>query len=317
MSDRPKLDFPRTEAGLQSALSLLADSRLAGDETNEGWLLLELCYLVKWVRSDTCEPPFERSQSLALEALDLFRRTGDQRGVAYALMRSSAMAIPSVTDARLQEAEEIARSLEDRLLLAHVIAARSRQMGLRDQEKAKSFALEALAMYRELGDARGIAGCLFSLSIGLGKSKEKVRYAVESFERYREAGDTEEAGRALHLADMNAESDEELLELEPYFRLALSDAESTGHRSGQQLCHQTLAKIAAAKGDFDAASEHRRLEVELEDDDGLTALEKWEQDVYFTEMLIAAGKRNENAEMQECFEQELARLKKAKPKGDD
>src|SRR5207248_2761437 len=157
-------------------------------------------------RSDNDDPPFERSQSLALQALEVFRRCGERRGEATALIQTAPMSEPAVADMRLQEAEDIARSLGDRLLIANVIAARGRAMSLRDRVRAMELTLEALAMYRELGNERGIAGCLFGLAIAPGKSSEKRDYAVEAFHRYREAGDTEEAGRALSVSVMNADT---------------------------------------------------------------------------------------------------------------
>jgi len=314
MSDRPEFEFARSEEGLQAALGLLAQARLTGDSGTEGRVLLKLCYLVKWVRSDNNEPPFDRAQSLAEEALRVFRTIGDQHGIASALLQPVVMSGPDASDRRLQEAEDIARELEDRMLLANVIAARSRAMGLRDRERAKELALEALALYRDLNHSRGVAGCLFSLAIAPGESGEKRGFAVEAFYCYRQAGDTEEAGRALSLSVMNADSDEDLIELEPHFLLALSDAQSTGDHRGRERCFGFLAKIAVAKGDLGAATEYRRQETELKDLDGLPPREKWEMDVYFTKMLITAAKKNTNAEMRRMFEDQLAGLKNVKPK---
>jgi len=310
----PRLSFSRSEEGLLAALHALARARGTGDRNGEGEVLLALSQLVKWVRSDNEESPFNRAETLALEALQAFRASGNEHDQVRALISAISPFNKKVLDERLAEAERLARKLGDRELIADVVAAKARGAGLADREAAKRYALQALELYRELGDTFGMAGCHFSLSIALGEDAEKRQHAIDAFHCYRAAGNKSEAGRALSLAQMNCNTDEEYIALEPLFKVALDDAQESGHRSNEKSCYLFLGRIAEKKGDLEEALTYKRWEAELAAAEGGTPLEKWERDVEMTEMLIAFAQANGDQEGASSFRAELKRLKKSKPK---
>lgn len=308
------LDFSQTEEGLQLALAALAKARAEGDRNLEGTILLRLSYLVKWVRSDNGQPPFFRAESLALEALEAFRSTGNEHGQVRALVNAISPFNPAVLAQRLDEADTIARRLEDRQLIADVLAAKARGAGLGDKEGAKELALQALEIYRELRKTGSMAACLFTLSVGLGSSEEKRGYALEAARCYRESGAHGHAWKSLVIASMNCDSDKDLIALEPLFLEALAEAQQTGDRGGEKTCYAKMALICEKKGDTQEALRYRRWEADLEQADGLTERERWDNNVEMTKMLANYARANGDKESAKEFAAKLQKLKKNKPR---
>ncbi|MBS1715160.1 MAG: hypothetical protein JST30_12575 [Armatimonadetes bacterium] len=289
-------DYPRTEEGLQAALGARERAREAGDAAAEGDALLALSFLVKWVRSDTCTAPFERSLELALEAIDVFRRIGDQKGEVRALIRAVSPMDPLLTQERLAKAREIAEGLGDMKLIADVTAALARSSGLTDKAMSQRLSREALSLYEGLGDFRGQAGCHFSLSIAPGESRDKMLHAVQAFELYRRSGDAEEAGRALMPAMMNAETDADKAALEPHCLLALEDARASGEASRIKPLLRQLAAIALAQDDLKTARARLQEERSLLDPEEPSPIEQWETNVYFTKMMLSVAQKGGSKE---------------------
>lgn len=276
--------------------------------------MLELSYLVKWVRSDTESPPFLRSHELSTEALEVFRQAAHKEGEVRALISVVQFSSAEVRDELLDEAEAIAAGLNSERLVAAVLAARARSMAVMGHRKeARALHLQALTSFRRTGTWADQARCLFSLSIGDGDSREKRDFAIEAADLYRQNGEFAEASRAMLIAFINAEEVDPLSALEGLAEQGLEDAKAAQHSSQMAHFYKKLALIAASNGRFDEAQGYRTLCAKYEDDDGLSPRERWESNLEMTKTIIAMCQTQGNQEAEKEFQTELERLKAVKP----
>jgi hypothetical protein len=307
-------DAPRTEEGLQQVLSRLTACRAAGDLEETGNGLLELSYLVKWVRSDTEQPPFVRSHELALEALAIFRRAGHERAQVRSLVAASALANPRAREEMLAEGESLAQKLGDQNLIAMVLAARARSIALSDSAKAAELHRPVLEIYRRTGNLKGQANCLLSLAItGDEGPAEKRDFATKAANLFRDAEDPKEASLCVSVALWNAEEIQPLTELEDLARQGLEDALNAGDRLQEGHFYGKLALIAVAKSQIEEADKFRRWAKDLQDADGMTPLQRWEDEVATTKQMAEIAKSQGNVAAAKVFRDELKRLKASKP----
>lgn len=306
-------DVPQTEAGLQTLLARLEESRAAGNEGDVGYGLLALARLVVWTRSDNDEPPFARAGTLATEAIGIFRCANDEKGLLLALRAPASFLGREEVDRRLDEAMEIAERLGDEREIARTLAARGRAMGIRDRAEATRVNTEALRRFRKIGDAAGQAGCLFSLCIGLGKSEEKYAFAKEASDLYRALGNLKMAVKCAMLAVMNGEEFVPWVEMEPLVRQGLADAIASIDAGMEAIFYGHLAKIANAKGDMKEAAEYLRRQASLKTDDGLSPTERRRREIDTTKMLLETSKASGNVEGIELWTKELKRLRRRRP----
>lgn len=302
-------DAPRTEDGLQQVLRRLVECRAAGERDEEGYGLLHLSFLVKWVRSDTDLPPFGRSQELAIMALGIFRQTGNEEGLVRALVAATALADAAAKEAMLSEAESLAERLGDDHLLALALSARARAIGLSDPAKATALHGRSLKLYRRMGHQQGQAQCLFGLAVTGEDVAERRDWAMEAARLYRLVGEYGEAARSVSIALMNAREIQPLTELEPLVREGLEDALAAQDPGLQKGFHEDLAEITLAQGQIEEAEKHRKQASELQAADGLTSYERWLENVEFTEVFIGLARLNNQPEAEKMFREELARLK--------
>ncbi|RYG24043.1 hypothetical protein EON82_12085 [bacterium] len=303
-------DVPRTEEGLQLLLSRIAEARQSGDEAGVGLGHLALAHQVKWVRSDNDEPPFLRAHTLTEEALSIFRRLDDERGLLAALRATSMFLSPDEIASRQAEAMALAESLGDEREIANTLASKARSLALRNKVDAAQLTRQALEIFRRLDDKHSAAQCLFSLAIYEEETAASYEAALESAQLYRETGDFKQAAHAAIVAIMYGEELHPWPELEPIVRTGLNDAQAAGSRSDEGLFYGHLAKIAAAKGDAEEAKNYLRWQRELDESDGLTPKERHKQNIEMTKQLIEMSKLSGNAETVAMFEEELKRLKK-------
>lgn len=306
-------DYPRTEEGFLQALADREYARSEGDLKAEAKAALALSTLVKWVHSDNHEPPFVRSFSLANEALALSRSCGDRHGEARALLLGVQLLDTDGNLKRQQEAEAIARELGDKNLLGQALAAQGRTVGMRDSAEALVRLRKALALFEETGDADRQATCHFSLSIHLEDRADKIQHSLEAFRLYRLIGDREEAGRALMMSMIAAETDEEKTALEPAFLLALDDARQSQNPTHIKRMLTQLARIASANGDLEEAKAYVAEAESFHDPSELDPVAQWEMEVSFTKLLLAACVKNGQVQAAKEFRRSLNRLNKSKP----
>lgn len=307
-------DAPRTEEGFQKILLQLQRCRAEGNDVEIGNGLLALSYLVKWVRSDTEASPFVRAHELSLEALEIFRRAENANGQIRALINATVMADPKTREEMLAEAENLAERTGDENIVASVLAAKARKLGLSDRPQAEVLQQRVLAIYRRTGNKAGQANSLFSLSILEGTSEQKRDYALEAASLYREMGDYGQAARTMSIALMNATEIQPLVELEDLVRQGLQNALDSGEHCLEERFYNDLAFISAAKGQVEEAAKYRRWAQDIQDSDGLTPLERWKEDIEMTKMIISMSKVSGSKDAVDTFKMELKRLKASKPK---
>src|SRR5262249_14831310 len=122
-------------------------------------------------------------------------------------------------------------------------------------EQAKIFTAQALALFRQLDNARGIAGCLLSSALYHDTAAQKCAQALEAFHLFRQAGARDNAAQALQIALMNIENPADLIPLEADIRAALHDAQSTSNAAMQERCKEYLDQIATAQSNAPAATQ--------------------------------------------------------------
>ncbi len=307
-------DAPRTEEGLQRVLLQLDECRVAGDLIETGNGLLALSFLVKWVRSDTEQPPFDRSHELALQALEAFRLACHMQGQVRALVAASALANVADREKMLLEAESSAQSSGDENLIASVLSAKARGFAMSNKQQAKVLQREALDIYRKTGHVQGQARSLMTLSLGEGDSAEKRDYAIEAAQLYRQSDNHQDASRCVWIAFMNAEEVQPIEELEGLVREGLADALEAADRNGELLFYDKLAMIAIANGNADEASKYHRWAKDLEESDGLSPIERWKNNIEMAKTMIALTKVQGNKEATKIFQESLRELRASKPR---
>lgn len=288
--------------------------RESGNDGELGYGLLALAFLVKWVRSDTEKDPFQRAHELSLEALNIFRGTNDKRGQVKALISASSLAPPFGKKPFLDEAEALAKEIDDERLYASVMAARARSLGLSDQRTAIQLQQKALEIFRRVGDKQQQAQSLFSLAILSDVANKKRDMALEAAQINRDISAPSNASRCMFIAMMNAEEVTPLVELEELAKQGLDDAQRAADHDQESMWYGKLAQIAIAKGLPEDVKKYRRWESDLQASDGLTPLERWERDVESTKSFIALASTVGNTEMEKCFKSELKILRTNKPK---
>ena len=155
-------------------------------------------------------------------ALEVARRSGDQRLIARALYNYSFAALETYT-------------LADEGYAAGI-----------------PYVEEALRLFTELGDEQGIADASWALAIAIGAAghdrRQAVRYAQEALDRYRALGDPFGTAWAcymvasLQLDELGPEA------VAPYFTEALRLFATAHDRSGILLMLAVFAVLAARRG---------------------------------------------------------------------
>jgi predicted ATPase/class 3 adenylate cyclase len=164
----------------------LAIERERGDPAPIAEALYNLAFVV-------AGDDIESAARLLDESLDLFRRVGDERGVAQVL---AMLVIPDAeagewdrVTARLEEVAAIWRRVGDRLHLAFDLLWLAFAHGrLGHREIARSAALEALELFREVDNLTGIGIALIDLAFLAtweGRHEDAIRLAA-AFESLRE-----------------------------------------------------------------------------------------------------------------------------------
>jgi predicted ATPase/class 3 adenylate cyclase len=118
---------------------------------------------------------------------------------------------------------------------------------------------EALSIYRELNDRRGVAWALENLGAAIAARGDFARARAlldESLAISREIGDSRRSGWALRALGANAVSQADYREAEALYKESLALFESTGETWGAALCGGTLGTFAHSLGQHDLARSH-------------------------------------------------------------
>jgi predicted ATPase len=118
---------------------------------------------------------------------------------------------------------------------------------------SKPYTLEALEIFKELGDEKGIADSAWALAIADSTTDETrasaITYAEEALMRYRRLGEPFGTGWGAFMVGNLLTGSDSLDAAEPYLREALEIFAGARDRSGVLLCLGTFAFLAARRGD--------------------------------------------------------------------
>jgi predicted ATPase len=265
--------------GERTAVAYLDDLlRAGGDDVPE-----ELLAWGYTVAADLAANPGEarRSAAWAERAVGMFRRSGDERGLAHALTAlSSALGNEGRlddADAALDEAVDLARRLGEKLLLARSLNFESFLASRRgDHERAAAVSREELATWAALGSTRGQATALRHLAVAhwymgdVDQAEELCHRALDLWEGLDDP--TSVAHVHLTLSDIARTRGDLTLATVQYER-ALIDLRLSGDRRCTASCLKNLGLIAMEEGGLaratDLLTDATRLRRELGDVAGL------------------------------------------------
>jgi len=174
--------------------------------------------------------------------------------------------------------------------------------------QATEFLTHGLAVWRELGDKRGIAEALNNLAVGATQSGDRVRARVlvaESLALFRELSDKRGTAHALNNLAEILRSDGDLPGARALFEESVPLFEAIEERRGLSHALDNLGGILTAQGDYGPAealySRSRRLAEELGDNHAVaTALRS---------LGGVAHHRGDHERARSCYEDSVARFR--------
>lgn len=203
---------------------------------------------------------------LLREALTLATTDGDARTAASALSGLTRIAnLQGAHDDALRfggEAVHWARQANEPAVLALTL----RRLGiaynyLGNNELAANRLNESLALYRELGNLEGIAGCLNSLGIVAREQRaleQALAYIQEALAISRQLGDRYGVSNRLLNLGVIADEQEDFATAARYQQEALALAQEIGDREGVALITMNLGALTLKQGDPTVAMERYR-----------------------------------------------------------
>jgi predicted ATPase/class 3 adenylate cyclase len=174
--------------------------------------------------------------------------------------------------------------------------------------QATEFLTQGLAVWRELGDKRGIAEALNNLAVGATQSGDRVRARVlvaESLALFRELSDKRGTAHALNNLAEILRGDGDLPGARALFEESVPLFEAIEERRGLSHALDNLGGILTAQGDYGPAealySRSRRLAEELGDNHAVaTALRS---------LGGVAHHRGDHERARSCYEDSVARFR--------
>jgi predicted ATPase/transcriptional regulator with XRE-family HTH domain len=125
-----------------------------------------------------------------------------------------------------------------------------------DRERAAALEAEALALFRELGDAAGIAQVLVmmgNMAWGQGDYARAAALCMESLERYRELGNRRGIAYALHKLGDIARDQGDYSQASALLEESLAMWRELGYREGCAFVLNGLGDVALYQGDHELA----------------------------------------------------------------
>jgi predicted ATPase/class 3 adenylate cyclase len=196
-----------------------------------------------------------------------------------------------------------------RRALAKVLDAASRTRARWSEfPQATEFLTQGLAVWRELGDKRGIAEALNNLAVGATQSGDRVRARVlvaESLALFRELSDKRGTAHALNNLAEILRGDGDLPRARALFEESVPLFEAIEDRRGLSHALDNLGGLLSTQGDYGAAealySKSLRLAEELGDNHAIaTALRS---------LGGVAHHRGDQARARRCYEDSVARFR--------
>jgi predicted ATPase/DNA-binding SARP family transcriptional activator len=217
----------------------------------------------------------------AREAVALFQRLGDRRGLALALATLGAAqsneGACDAADTTLSEAIALARGLGEQTMIARGLyfqAFAARRRG--DQERSVELSREEIRTWQAIGSRRGEATALRHLAVSLvqqGHTVEGARLCRRALALWEDLGDAASVAHVqTTLADI-ARLDGDLDDAARRYAEAFVELRRVGDRRCTASTYKNLAAIAAARGQHDRSArllaDAVRVRSELGDSAGL------------------------------------------------
>ncbi len=205
---------------------------------------------------------YVQARALCTDAIDLYRRAGDERGVASALcgLALAARTAGDYATARstFEEALEIFERIDDRQGIARTLG----RLGLAafysgDDETFGRLAEQSLAGFRELEDAEGIGLGLLHLGLAALSQGEPARarpLLEESLAISRELGDRRTIAKAVCFLGDAASGRHDYEAARPLYEESLSLSIELGDRWLSAISLEGLARTALATEQPEAAA---------------------------------------------------------------
>ena len=209
---------------------------------------------------------YKAARALHEEALRMFRRLGDETGVAIAACRlgnvADAQGLPEEARSCYEESLVIHRRLEHAAAVADVLGnlgALAYDRG--DYAAADELLAESLATHRELGNAEGVArqlNWLASVAKARGEFCRARRLWEESLTGFRSLDDKWCMAVAMaNLGDI-AREEGDLSRAESLFEESLATFREVGNQACVAVTTMNLGAVARARGDLATAGERYR-----------------------------------------------------------
>jgi hypothetical protein len=230
--------------------------------------LLALANNAMWFLPPRSRDGLRLRERRAKQALRLFRKHGDDKGIADALWMLAASYIGPEGVPFLEQSLAIYRRIGDREGIVRALCQLGNRAYLtRDHDLAARLKSEALEIARASGDEAQIAHSLFSRGIGFeGSDRERRTLLEEAQAIYRECGMKGDLARALQVCEQLACDDDDWDRREAYLTEAVEVSRQLGCEYLLAISLERLAEIARARGDEARAesleAEGRRLEIE-------------------------------------------------------
>jgi predicted ATPase/DNA-binding CsgD family transcriptional regulator len=224
------------------------------------------------------------AEALYTESLALYRRAGDERGVASALCGLAHVARTrgdyAFAQSTFEEALEIFRRLGDRQGVARTLG----RLGLAvwfagDDERFHMLAEKSLAAFRELEDVEGIGLALLHLglvALSQGDPERARPLLEESLAICRELGDRRTIAKAVCFLGDAASGRRDHAAARTLYEESLSLSIELGDRFLSAISLEGLARTAAATGQPEAAAKLLGAADTLRDATGATRSAYWQ-----------------------------------------
>ncbi len=221
-----------------------------------------------------------------MEALSYFEKHQDSQGILDSLILAAPGQQPDEATRSLERAMELAGSQpESDAETARVLSRQAAHLGLSNRARSVELQTQALKIYEELGNVRGQAHCLFTLTVQENDSSTRLGYALKSADLYRSLGRLDQAAKSMSLALTFGPEDTPLTVQLGFAETGLQDAQASGKSSLEGIFYRKLAEIHARLGNAEEAEKYQRWHDTIEASDGLTPAQRKRENAKFAKQM--------------------------------